>query len=314
MKYILLSMNPGYERWLGMDNPPAVKGVYRASTVEKVASGKGVNVARCFLRMGFYDYGGLYIAGGDIGALLEKELKNEGIALEPFHIADETRVNVIAMLGYDKSSIVINEPGPVMEKEEIRAFYARYLKMLKENPAAGVIISGSAPRGFGEEDYLSLLDGARRMGNPLVVDIGGKLLVQSVKGPLDVLKINREEFLAAFGFDPWEHGEEAWGFALNHKINTLIVTDGLEGSRAWNKEEGQFFARFDHRCAGSYAVGSGDSYLAGYLMAWARGMDMKEALRQATALGMANAHVLAPGMVDEKTVSQMAPNIWVEAL
>lgn len=310
--YVLLSLNPGYDRWLEISHPSAFERVYRADSVRVVASGKGINVARCFTRMGFHDYTGLCIAGGQTGALLDRAIKGEGLRLETFFIEEETRVNVTALMTYRQDTLTLNESGPRIRPEETQGFFKEYERMLGENGGARVVVSGSAPVGFDTDDYLRLIDTARGLGHRLIIDIGGQWLIDSVKGPVDTLKINREEFMQAFQFDGFADPGRALGFSRDHRIDTLVITDGVRGAVAADAARGTWRARFDPSRSGAYAVGSGDSFLAGYLIARAKGDDLAGSLREATAFGMANSLKLEPAMIDAADVESARRHVTVE--
>ena len=52
----------------------------------------------------------------------------------------------------------------------------------------------------------------------------------------------------------------------------------------------------------SYPVGSGDSFLAGYLFRYAQGAGIKECVRYASACGLANTYEYGPGVFDRFAV------------
>ena len=312
--YILLDMNPGCDRWLVIGKPSAFQRVFRADSVKIVASGKGINVARCFARMGFHRYTGLYIAGGDMGRMLTKMVIREGLDMRAIGIQDETRVNMTALLTYQQETITFNEPGPHILEDEIHAFFSVYRKMLDDHPGADVVISGSAAADFSVSHYLRLLAYARETDHRLMIDIGGAWLKKSVGDALDTLKINREEFKHAFGIDAMLEQEKMKRFINRHPIRTIIVTDGANGSVAYSSAGESWTGEFNASAAGGYAVGSGDSFMAGYLAAKAAGAGICEALKEATAYGMANARVFEPAMIDPKLVREAYPYIIVKRL
>ena len=314
VEYILLDMNPGCDRWLVIDRPSAFEKVYRADSVKTVASGKGINVARCFHRMGFHDYTGLYIAGGDVGKMLVKRIGREGLNMRAIPIHDETRVNMTALLTYKRDTITFNEPGPHMEQAEISAFFEAYERILDENPGACVVVSGSASADFDTDSYLRLLESARKKKRRLMIDIGGEWLKSSASGATDTLKVNREEFRYAFGIDAMLEQDQMKRFIDRHAVHTVIVTDGVNGSIAYDSAGGIWDTNIHTSAAGGYAVGSGDSFFAGYLMATASDAGISEALRYATACGIANAQVFEPAMIDPQRVRDAYQYIKVKQI
>jgi fructose-1-phosphate kinase PfkB-like protein len=62
------------------------------------------------------------------------------------------------------------------------------------------------------------------------------------------------------------------------------------------------------------AVGSGDAFLAAFLMVLMGGGNPAEALRYATATGAANAANYGPGVVERHIVENLAPKVVVKDL
>jgi fructose-1-phosphate kinase PfkB-like protein len=62
------------------------------------------------------------------------------------------------------------------------------------------------------------------------------------------------------------------------------------------------------------SVGCGDAALAGFAVAYERGLSDEETLRLATACGSANCLAEAPGRVDERDVLRLAQEISVRRL
>jgi len=136
------------------------------------------------------------------------------------------------------------------------------------------------------------------------VDIGGRFLVPLSQSRPELIKINREEFSLAFGFDGWERSGELTSWLGEAGIQTLILTDGAAGACAHTKEE-SLFALLPRGIGGPYAVGSGDSFFGGYLAAWSRGWPLWERLRLGNACGAANTREIRCGAVPEEEVREL---------
>ena len=95
--------------------------------------------------------------------------------------------------------IMINEPGPFMSRDEVESFKEFFNTTLKKEHE--VVLSGSAPRGFEAEDIFQMLNSAKKSGAKIYVDIAGRWLEKAALTSPDLIKVNNDEFLNAFGID-----------------------------------------------------------------------------------------------------------------
>ena len=293
MKYIILSLNPGFDRWLVVNTPPKLPRVCRADRALSIVSGKGINVARVFAGLGFGDYTVLNLEGGEIGRLIAESCLVEGIKLENFPIAGENRINTTIIKEYEKDTMTYNEPGPSLSSDEAAGFLSLVKKRLDENPGAALVLSGAAPDGFDMNIYLELLKYARESGHGIMADVGGEWLDATLGGPIELLKINREEFALGFGFDGYADTQALGRFMAEREICSVVLTDGSDGSLTLDRD-GLVRCTLASGCGGYWAVGSGDAFYAGYLYALSLEKNTAERMIFANACGIANTTVYGP--------------------
>lgn len=298
--FVILSMNPGYDRWLFVHKESPFPTVVRADSVLKLISGKGLNLARVFNNLGFTNYCALNLIGGEIGDILNSHASKEGLITQPCFVEDETRINIGVIRTYNKTLTTYNEPGPIVQETEVNQYIAQAKELLLREKNSCLVFSGSAPRGFGASHVLTLVKWANKQNIPVCVDIGGEWLEAVVAYPLHLLKINREEFFHAFHIDVKEK-EKIRDFKNAHKITTLVITDGERGSYAWG-EENEFFHCTVQNIEDSvgFTVGCGDSFLAGYLIEMANGSNLKEKLLIGNACGIANTRRYGPAVFSKE--------------
>lgn len=301
-KYIILSMNPGYDQWHVVYNPPAIENVFRADKVFRFVSGKGLNVARVLKNLNFNDYICVNILGGGTGEIISQKSEEEGINCNEFRIKEESRINTCIMLEYCHESISYNEPGPKLTRQEINNFKKYLSDLLKKEGNCDVVISGTPSRGITEDDFREILSIITAADNELIVDISGRWLQIAAEYPLRLLKINREEFKEAFYMDAFIFDQNLKRFKDRKRINDLIVTDGKNGCVVLCDDGRCIYGVIRGVTGGSYPVGSGDSFLAGYLMRYAQGAGIKECVRYANACGLANTYEYGPGIFDRFAV------------
>lgn len=300
--YIILSMNPGYDQWHVVYNPPAIEDVYRADKVFRFVSGKGLNVARVLKNLGFSQYVCVNIVGGGTGEIISMQCRKEGINCREFRVQGESRINTCVMMEYSQKSVSYNEPGPKLTREEAKAFKDYITSIFKREKNCDVIVSGAPCRGITEGDFRDILSIITTNGHNLIVDISGRWLQIAAEYPLSLLKVNRDEFKEAFYIDAFIFDHDLKRFKNERRIRDLIVTDGKNGSVILSGDERYLAAKVRGVAGGNYGVGSGDSFLAGYLKACAGNAGVKECMKYASACGLANTYEYGPGIFDRYAV------------
>lgn len=242
-------------------------GIHRPREVLRLAGGKGMNLARAAAVLGA-SVRVVAPLGGHIGALVAELARGEGIELERIEVDGETRLCISALPG---------EGAPTEIYEHAAALDAADAARLLARRAPGwVVLAGRLPDGFA----LGRGDGER-----IAVDSSGDglgALIDEVRPEL--LKVNVHEAADLLGRagPPLELAA-----ALRDRTGgAVVLTAGADGAVGVDAA-GAWRAAPDPQ-PGRYAIGSGDSFFAGLLVALERGDALPEALRTASAAGSAN--------------------------
>ncbi len=306
----ILNLNPCYDHWVILKRPSEIPNVVRGDEVVRLVDGKGLNIARVFSRvLGFDDYFCINILGGQVGTIIESECNRLGIRTENFWIEDCSRINTALVYEYENRTFMINEPGPVVKKEETEAFI-EYFKG-KIRPHMSLVISGSAPRGFENGEMIELVEIAMNSGCCLKVDIAGIWLSRIATLSPELLKINADELKATFGIeeDDFEAMEE---FRKEYSISDLIITDGKRGSTWFSTTEK--LRAFSTKSQADFSIGSGDSFFAGLLYGQERLSSKREALKIATACGAANTLHYGAAIFEYSEVEESIDDVVVRSI
>lgn len=248
--------------------------------------GQGINLARAARALGAE---ALAVAplGGSVGAVLEDALRDEGI-LRAVPIDGQTRVFVEAR-DTSAGSLLLNPRGPELAAGDARSLEAAALAGISELRPHFVACCGSLAPGLPVDFYARIGAAARAAGAGFVVDCDGEALAASAAAAT-VLAPNRHEAGRLLGA-PVETVEEAAAAAArlarpSGAARWAAVKLGAEG--AVLAAPGGVWAcpAPPLRRAGS-AVGAGDAFLAGMLVALAEGRDAPEVLGRAVAAGSA---------------------------
>ncbi len=300
----ILNLNPCYDHWVIISKPPKTPNVLRGDYVVKLVDGKGLNIARVFNTLGFKDYICINILGGDVGKIIHAKCKEDGINTLEFWIEDESRINTAVVYEYEKRMLMVNEPGPVMQRKEVENFLEFFSSVLKENGT--LVVSGSAPRGFGIKDMARIARFAKEKSCRLMIDISGEWLKELLNFEPEMVKVNADELRIALDLQQMNLGE-LLHIKDSYNIKVLCVTYGKDGSVTLLDNRA---IRVKPRVIQSdYSVGSGDSFFAGYLYYEALNKSIQERLIFATACGTANTLKYGAAIFDLQDLESQLSNV-----
>jgi 1-phosphofructokinase family hexose kinase len=277
--------NPAIDRSILVpDFAPFV--VNRSTFSMEAAGGKAINVARAVQVLGGSTRCAGFL-GGESGRRIERMVQDERMESAWTWIEGETRTCIIVAEPNSGRATVINDNGPTVTREDWVRFHVDVL-----NAANGVdciCLSGSLPPGSPPEAYVKLLHELGTLDIPIWVDTSGTTLRSVLDIPNIGIKINHEEIGAILErtISTPEDAFEAAEVLRERGVSTVMVTLGAPGAVAVS-ETGRWWAQPPsiHPVSG---VGSGDSFLAGLVVALHRDATIGEALRWAVAAGTANA-------------------------
>jgi len=282
--------------------------VNRAQVSSPRAGGKSFIVARALRRLG-HDVSAYGFLGGATGHYLRAECERLGIRDRHTEISDETRINTILVDERTRLSTVINEPGPTVSPAEVAALTTAIADDLREGDL--LILTGSLPRGAGDDFYASLITLGRARGARTIVDAEGAALVAAAAATPWAVKCNLAEFRALREHTPGPgdvltDGDRdrlivAMRSVVDTGVSLVIVTLGAAGLVAVTPTH-----VFDVEAPAvetRNATGSGDTFLAGFAAALADGEELVRALTLGAAAASANAAVLIPDIGPDPDLS-----------
>lgn len=254
--------------------------------------GGGINVSRAIKIMGGRSTA-MVALGGATGSRIAEMLKADGLSLVRLTAPGETRQSLAVTDRSTGGQYRFVLPGPEWHTTHV----ADMMSAITEAARAGgwVVVSGSNPPGVapGFEQMLTVrLTGGRAR---LMVDTSGEAL-RALAGssiPVDVLRMDSHE-AEALADRPLPLRSDSAGFAAglvkDGAARAVIVARGADGSviagpdGAWHAEAA--------RVPVVSAVGAGDSFVAGFVLAVARDWPVSEAL--ALGAAAASAAVMTP--------------------
>ncbi len=291
---LCISPNTNIERtW----TVPGLKlgGAFRATAEVSLASGKGINVARAVQELGGEPLGMGFVAGlgGQQFAALAQAEGMRGLWTQ---VAGEER---LALAMYDPQhagdATLVSGPGPQVDEADWLRLEA---DVLSQAAAARLAcFSGSLPPGSPPAAFARLVGRLGDAGVAVWLDVRGAPLHAALQARPAGVKINVLEAEEATGLvvDSPAAALQAARRLCEMGAGRALITLGRGGAvlaspgsawRAHPLEQPGFLS----------SVGSGDAFMAGWLVGLERGLSEAEALRQAAAAGAANTLSLGGGL------------------
>lgn len=280
-------------------------GAIHRPTLVRVAGGKSLNLARAAATLGA-DVATVAVLGGATGNFIEQELIKVGIGIRSVDSPAETRV-CVSVAGADQDGLTEFYPyAPAIGPEIWSAFRSRLAGMMTARPG-WLAINGSAPQGLDITAYAQVVIMAHAAGLKVAVDTHGPVLAAAVDEAPDLVKINRVEAAELLGVDAESAELAELAKIIGERTGgQVIITDGRAGAVGRAADGATHLITLPDNVNGRYPVGSGDSFLGGWLAATDVGASPTTALRLATGCGTANAMLPGPGNLDPETARGIA--------
>ena len=261
----------------------------RLSCTRYDPGGGGINVARVVKVLGG-DAEAVFLAGGEMGAFLDRLLGEEGLARRGFPFSGQTR---IAYMVHEQTTGLeyrfIPQGSPVGLQELQPCFDA-----IARQPSGYVVASGSLPVGAPEDSYARMAEIARAQGLKFVLDTSGPALISALgNSSVFLVKPSRGEMEQLAGRKLDEAGIEQTAADLVARgiARFVACTLGADGALLASSEGVLRLPAIHVRVRS--AVGAGDSFLGAMVWALSEGRSLEDAFGMGMAAGAAAA--MTPG-------------------
>ncbi|MFK4834451.1 1-phosphofructokinase [Microbacterium sp. ZW T2_14] len=287
---VTLTANPSLDRTVVLPAPLQVGDVQSADSAREDAGGKGINVARAVAAAGEDCLAVLPLAAGDP---FQAALHEAALRTRPVPVRGHVRAN-LAITDPAGVTTKLNLPGAELSADEATAVVDA---VVSASAGAGwLVLAGSLPPGVAEDFYVRIIRAVREAHGtaaPLIaVDASGPALAAVVAAAgADLIKPNDDELGELVG-TPLDGADTAAVLEVARslvpaRVGAALITLGSRGAVLVGAD-GAWLAR-PPRIQVRSTVGAGDSSLAGYVLAAARGADSEERLRLAIRYGAAAA-------------------------
>lgn len=275
------TLNPSIDYIMHVDGFQ-VEDLNRATETAYFAGGKGINVSRLLKRLDVETTALGYI-GGFTGAFIRETLESAGIEHQFIEINEPTRVNVKLKSGGETE---INGPGPSITTEQLALLFEQIRSLGKQD---ALVAAGNAPGSVPADIYARMADICEENGTRFIADTSSAALRDLIGKRMFLVKPNHHELGELFD-TTISSLEDIVSYARKlHKtgIENVIVSMGGEGAIFVNKDHA--WKAETPKGAVKNSVGAGDSMVAGFLAAYEKSGDYKQAFTYAVAAGSATA-------------------------
>lgn len=278
----------------------------RCTQPRENAGGGGVNISRAIHYLGGRSQA-LVALGGFNGQRLQADLAAEQIDIIAFDSGGETRQS-FAVTDNTHQQFRFVLPGPEWTPPVIEQALQAIDQALKPNSL--LVMSGSFPPGVSEQFIRELQNVTQDKRAKLMVDTSGEVLSHLLTPPvnLDILRMDKAESEMLSGRALASHADAA-DFAQSlvdaGVANMVIMARGKQGNCLVTKDK-KLFASCSVNTVVS-AIGAGDSFVGGFVMALAKGKTTEEALLFGTASASAAVQTKATELCNRSLVEKMLP-------
>lgn len=281
---VTLTLNPALDVSTSVDRVVS-RHKLRCEAPQVHAGGGGVNVARMIVALGG-DAIPVYTIGGLTGDRYRLLLQEEGLPGVPIPIGGETResISVEDRAGLQQYRFVF--PGPTITRRECEQLVDAAAGLLV--PRSWLVLSGSLPPGAPHDIVATVIRIAHDHGARCAVDLSGTALAQALDAGVDLVKPSLRELNDLICHEvvtPAEQDRALAGVIARTGVGTIALTLGSDGAAIATRDGVERAPAFP--VVERSTVGSGDAFLAAYLLRSLQGRSVAEALRGALAAGAA---------------------------
>jgi 1-phosphofructokinase family hexose kinase len=254
--------------------------------------------------------------GGAAGEECENGLSALGIPVTVVRTRADTRAN-LEIIARDGTVTEILEPGGAVTDGEVERLLSACRDIFAEcGEGSQVALSGSLPPGAPADFYADLIRLAHVYGCRVLLDTSGEALRQALAARPDLVKPNRAEATAFAGRTvvSTEVAAEVAREMIHAGAHGVAVSLGVDGIIWVSAENNATLISQPPPVMVRSTVGCGDAALAGFAVAYARGLGDEDALCLAVACGTANCLADSPGLVDPLEVERIRQQLSVQAL
>ena len=283
-KIITVTLNPAFDLHYDLDSFIPQRENY-VNAVVCDAGGKGINISRA-LKFNGVENTAYVILGRENCAQFEHDLTADGLRYYPLYVDGRIREN-ITLHPDDSAETRISLDNFSVTREILCELREKLKEAVDDNTL--VAFSGRLPRGVEKEEVLGFLREIISVGAKVAVD-SNSLTAEDLSSVRPwFIKPNEQEIEAFLGrkiTDASQAAEAARELVRRGVSREAMISLGGAGA-VWSDGQRCVSVSVPTINAPVSTIGAGDSAVAGYLAACAKGYSVEDSLRLACAFGTA---------------------------
>jgi len=262
----------------------------RSNKYTQISGGKGNNVARVLVTLGF-QAGALLWVGGYTGKQVVKMLQEKDkVKCFPVWTEIPTRTITTILEEENGRQTAFFEPGPRISPQEYNNFIQTFNKVISSYKIPIVVLSGTVPDPKVAFLYRDLIQIANKQGIKVILDTYGNEFSEGIKSNPYMVKPNVEELTKFLNADLKDINSRIGAIQYlhkKHKIPCVVLSMGREGALVcWDNT---YIHIIPPKIKEINPVGSGDALVAGFTIGLYKGFSIEDTGRLGVALGTSNA-------------------------
>jgi 1-phosphofructokinase len=299
-----LTLNPSVDYIIQLDGFQLGM-LNRTLSETKFPGGKGINVSRVLKNLGVTSKA-IGFNGGFTGEYIEEYLHNEKIETDFVKVNEDTRINIKLKTGKETE---INAKGPNISDQDFQLLKKKIAQLTQGDL---LVLAGSIPSTLPKTTYEELVKICKARNAEFVVDAEGDLLKNVLPFHPFLIKPNHHELGELFettissSMEVIPFGKKL----IEMGAKNVIVSLADKGAIFINKDM-SLFADVPKGVVRN-SVGAGDSMVAGFLAAYEKTANLKEAFRYSVASGSATAFSL--GLCTQGKIEELLPQVQIKEI
>lgn len=255
-------------------------------------------------------------------SLYSKFLTEKGIEFEFIEIKGKTRSNKTVNDPIKNTTTHIREKGFSVEKKALQKLVN--LLEIEVNTRDFVIFSGSIPPNVEDNVYYELINKCKNKSALTILDTNGNALIKGLKANPMVIKPNLVELSQVLNnpklnklnfsnlIESCKIIVDNTKILLNDELEIVLITLGKNGAILLTKSIAIHGIIHVNKVVDT--VGSGDSFLAGFILKLFFKSDLKDCFKCALACGAANTLIPGPGIFKKEDVKELLRKVEIKDL
>jgi len=307
---VTLTLNPAVDRTLFLKDVTLGE-IHRVRESQLDPAGKGINVSRMVDRLGMATIA-FGLLAGETGEIIARALQDEGVQSSFLRVSGQTRLNVTIFEEATARGTSFFDTGPSVDAESLKALEAELLPWL--HACKFLVLAGSLPQSVPDRIYADFIAMANAAGTRVALDAAGEPLALGIRAHPFLLKPNIAEAELLLGRPLRDQAAVVSGAQeiAAMGVEIVVVSRGAQGAIC--VQGNHVWQAIPPSVKRQSTIGSGDSMVAGLVVALAGGQSLEDALRLGTAAGAATAIFPGTSLGSATDVARLLPLVKVERL